>query len=276
MGKTCVCGAEALDIDADARTARVQDDHRSTRATCISIDGSTGEVFLGELPVVAPPVVTYLEDGLDAALARPTTRPGPGARRRPAAAPRRPHAAAAACGPTPTPPRTPARARRLGAEGIGLSRTEHMFLGDRRALIERADPGRRADAEREAALAALLPLQREDFVELLEAMDGLPVTIRLLDPPLHEFLPDRTELAVRVAVAKATGDADPTRRAPARRRRAAARVQPDARACAACGSGWSCRGSSPCRCARSRRPPRSASATAATRRWRSWCRSSGR
>ena len=83
-----------------------------------------------------------------------------------------------------------------------------MFLGERRMLVERlilAD----GPAEREAALAELLPMQREDFVGLLTAMDGLPTTIRLLDPPLHEFLPDRTELAVRVAVAKATGEPDP-------------------------------------------------------------------
>src|SRR5690606_52179 len=97
------------------------------------------------------------------------------------------------------------RARHLGAEGIGLCRTEHMFLGDRRPLIERvilAD----TDEERAAALDALRPLQRADFVDLLKAMDGLPTTIRLLDPPLHEFLPDRTEIAVRVAVAKERGE----------------------------------------------------------------------
>src|SRR5918994_5859730 len=97
-----------------------------------------------------------------------------------------------------------ARARRLGAQGIGLCRTEHMFLGDRRVLIERlvlAD----SVGVRDEALEALVPLQRGDFVELFEAMDGLPVTVRLLDPPLHEFLPDRTELSVKVAVAEATG-----------------------------------------------------------------------
>ena len=110
-----------------------------------------------------------------------------------------------------------------------------MFLGDRRALIERlilAD----SPEERDAALEALLPLQRDDFVELLEAMDGLPVTIRLLDPPLHEFLPDRTELTVKVArrqgsAARPTAEDDEA----AGRGGAAARVQPDARACAGCG-----------------------------------------
>jgi pyruvate,orthophosphate dikinase len=98
-----------------------------------------------------------------------------------------------------------ARARRFGAEGIGLCRTEHMFLGDRRQHVERlilAD----TDSERDAALEALRPLQRGDFEEIFEAMDGLPVTVRLLDPPLHEFLPDFTELSVRVALAEARGD----------------------------------------------------------------------
>ena len=94
------------------------------------------------------------------------------------------------------------RARDRGAEGIGLCRTEHQFLGERRAFIERLVLADAADAP--AALADLLPLQREDFVGLLEAMDGLPTTIRLIDPPLHEFLPDLTELAVRVA----TGEGD--------------------------------------------------------------------
>ncbi len=96
------------------------------------------------------------------------------------------------------------RARQLGAQGIGLCRTEHMFLGDRRALIERLILSDSTD-ERDAALDALLPLQRKDFIEILEEMDGLPVTIRLLDPPLHEFLPDMTTLSVRVALAEERG-----------------------------------------------------------------------
>src|SRR5690606_9255097 len=102
-------------------------------------------------------------------------------------------------------PEDAARARRMGAQGIGLCRTEHMFLGDRRPLVERlilADTGQ----EREEALAALLPLQREDFTGIFDALDGLPVTVRLLDPPLHEFLPDITGLSVRVAVAEARGE----------------------------------------------------------------------
>src|SRR5450755_2820038 len=93
-----------------------------------------------------------------------------------------------------------ARAVRFGAQGIGLTRTEHMFLGERRQLVERLILAE-DEAGRKAALDALEPLQRGDFVEILAAMDGLPVTIRLPDPPLHEFLPDLTELTVKVALA---------------------------------------------------------------------------
>jgi pyruvate,orthophosphate dikinase len=100
------------------------------------------------------------------------------------------------------------RARRMGAEGVGLCRTEHMFLGDRRELIERVILAE-STSERQEALAALQPPQTEDFVELLTAMDGLPTTIRLLDPPLHEFLPDRPDLMVKVALAEERGETDP-------------------------------------------------------------------
>ncbi|HEX5919950.1 MAG TPA: putative PEP-binding protein, partial [Nocardioides sp.] len=98
-------------------------------------------------------------------------------------------------------------ARRFGAQGIGLCRTEHMFLGERRELVEKLIVAQDEDGV-EAALAELLPLQRQDFTEILEAMDGLPVTIRLLDPPLHEFLPDLTELSVEVALAEERGQVD--------------------------------------------------------------------
>ena len=101
------------------------------------------------------------------------------------------------------------RARRFGAQGIGLCRTEHMFLGDRRKLVEDLILAE-SDDERQAALDALEPLQKEDFVGIFTAMDGLPVTVRLIDPPLHEFLPDLTELSVKVAVAEAKGE-DPGR-----------------------------------------------------------------
>ncbi|GEL18489.1 pyruvate, phosphate dikinase [Pseudonocardia asaccharolytica] len=203
MGRTCVCGAEEIDIDAEQRVLRVGD-VVIAEGDVVSIDGSTGEVFAGERPVVPSPVVTYLEHGLDTAvegldadaadLVRAVDR-----LLRHADETRRLAVRANA-----DTAEDAARARRLGAQGIGLCRTEHMFLGERRVLIERLVLAESADAHAEA-LAALLTLQRDDFLELLTAMDGLPTTIRLLDAPLHEFLPDRTELAVRVAVAEATG-----------------------------------------------------------------------
>ncbi|GAA3043076.1 pyruvate, phosphate dikinase [Pseudonocardia yunnanensis] len=204
MGRTCVCGAEAIDVDAAARTARVGD-IVVNEGDVIAIDGSTGEVFLGDVPVTTSPVATYLEEGLDTALSgadEETSELVQAVHRvlTHADATRRLGVRANADAGEDA-----ARARRLGAEGIGLCRTEHMFLGDRRALVERLILADTA-AARSAALEALTPKQRADFVELLEAMDGLPVTIRLLDPPLHEFLPDRTELSVRVAVARERGE----------------------------------------------------------------------
>jgi pyruvate,orthophosphate dikinase len=200
MGRTCVCGVEAIDVDAEARTARVGD-IVVNEGDVLAIDGTTGEVFLGEVPVTTSPVSTYLEDGLDAAMADADTETAElvNAVHRiltHADATRRLGVRANA-----DTSEDAARARRLGAQGIGLCRTEHMFLGERRMLIERLILADSA-ATRVAALEALTPLQRADFVELFAAMDGLPVTIRLLDPPLHEFLPDRTELSVRVAVGK--------------------------------------------------------------------------
>jgi len=200
MGKTCVVGAESLLIDEEARTARAGDGDFA-EGDVIAIDGSTGEVFLGDVPVVPSPVARYLDEGLDAAFAdadAETSELVTSVHRLLGHADdiRRLRVRTNAdIG------EDAARARNLGAEGVGLCRTEHMFLGDRRPLIERVILADSED-EREAAFEALRPLQRDDFVDLLEAMDGLPVTIRLLDPPLHEFLPDRTEIAVRVAVAR--------------------------------------------------------------------------
>ena len=211
MGKTCVCGAEKLDIDVVAkritlgRTVINEGDE-------ISIDGTTGEVFAGAMPVVPSPVATYIENGLEAALAGADTDDDAGTVDLVKAVDRllthADNVRRLAVRANADTQEDAARARSLGAQGIGLCRTEHMFLGDRRSLIERvilAESGQ----ERDDALAALLPLQRQDFRELLLAMDGLPVTIRLLDPPLHEFLPDRTELSVKVAVAEAKGETGP-------------------------------------------------------------------
>ncbi len=198
MGKTCVCGVEALDVDTKGRRFRAPGGITVEEGDVISIDGTSGQVFLGEVPVVDSPVVRYFEgdetavdDDLVAAVDR-IMRHADGARRMAVRA-------NADNGPDA------ARARRFGAQGVGLCRTEHMFLGERRALVEAlilAD----TDEARDEELTKLLPLQRADFVELFEAMDGLPVTIRLLDPPLHEFLPSMTDLSVRVAVAESRGE----------------------------------------------------------------------
>ncbi|GGY15069.1 pyruvate, phosphate dikinase [Streptomyces djakartensis] len=194
MGKVCVCGAEEITVDPQGRRLTVGE-VTLEEGTVVSVDGSDGAVYPGAAPLVDSAVMRYFETGaVPAGLVEAVA----GAMRR-ADGVRRLGVRANA-----DTPEDAARARRFGAEGIGLCRTEHMFLGDRRRLVE-AMILARTDAERERALDALLPLQRQDFTAILEAMDGLPVTIRLLDPPLHEFLPDRTELAVRLAAAEARG-----------------------------------------------------------------------
>ena len=203
MGKTCVCGADEIDVNVNAKVARIGE-LTINEGDMISIDGSTGAVFVGELAVVPSPVSNYLEHGVDHAVGmsdnetaelikavdRILTHADDVRRLR---------------------VRTNADnaedsrwARKLGAEGIGLCRTEHMFLGDRRVLIERVILAN-TDQERDDALNALLPMQQGDFEQILDAMNDLPVTIRLLDPPLHEFLPDRSELMVEVALGKERG-----------------------------------------------------------------------
>ncbi|MEZ5119731.1 MAG: pyruvate, phosphate dikinase [Candidatus Nanopelagicales bacterium] len=204
MGKTAVCGTETIEIDSAARTLTFPDGQRLVEGQVISIDGSTGEVFNGAVEVRPSPVVEYFDAGIDAALddADPHTaelvhavdrimRHADEARRLGVRA-------------NADTPEDAARGRRMGSQGIGLCRTEHMFLGDRKQYVEKLILAE-DEVEQEAALAALLPLQRKDFIRILEIMDGLPVTIRLIDPPLHEFLPDLTELSVRVAVAEEHG-----------------------------------------------------------------------
>ncbi|MDQ6848634.1 MAG: pyruvate, phosphate dikinase [Actinomycetota bacterium] len=198
MGKTCVCGAEQLDVNTKQRIVRGPNGVEINEGDVISIDGTSGDVFLGEVPVVDSPVVRYFEEGGldesdDLVMAVDRIMKHADGVRRMAVRANADNAEDAA------------RARRFGAQGIGLCRTEHMFLGERRQLVERlilAD----TDEEQATELKELLPMQREDFVAILEAMDGLPVTVRLLDPPLHEFLPDLTELSVRVAVAEERGE----------------------------------------------------------------------
>jgi pyruvate,orthophosphate dikinase len=197
MGKTCVCGAEELEIDVKGRQATGPGDVTIKEGDVISIDGTSGAVFLGEVAVVDSPVVQYFEGTLSASqgdeLVDAVDRLMSHAddRRRLAVRANADNGDDAA------------RARRFGAQGIGLCRTEHMFLGERRQYVEDLILAETKE-DRRAALDALEPLQKQDFKEIFEAMDGLPVTIRLIDPPLHEFLPDLTDLTVKVA----TGDAD--------------------------------------------------------------------
>ncbi|GMU77922.1 MAG: pyruvate, phosphate dikinase [Acidimicrobiia bacterium] len=175
MGTPAVCGAAELDIDLTARTFRVGDTV-VREGDVISINGTTGEVVVGPVPVITPEptgpfgIILGWADEFRTLGVRTNAD--------------LPHDARVA--------------REFGAEGIGLCRTEHMFLGDRLHLVQRyilADDR----AEEQAALAELAQFQRADFIGILEAMDGLPVTVRLLDPPLHEFLPDMEELIVREA-----------------------------------------------------------------------------
>jgi len=194
MGKTCVCGAEELEVDTAAKKFTAPGDVIVGEGDVISIDGTSGAVYLGKVPVVASNVVQYFEgelapdcDELVAAVHTIMTHAD--------AARRLGVRANADNGPDCE------RARRFGAGGVGLVRTEHMFLGERRQLVEDLILAAEDPRARQAALDALEPMQRGDFTEILAAMDGLPVTIRLIDPPLHEFLPDYTELSVRVAVA---------------------------------------------------------------------------
>ncbi|NJP66876.1 pyruvate, phosphate dikinase [Streptomyces sp. ventii] len=212
MGRTCVCGAEGIVVDADARRATVPGGGVIEEGDVLSVDGTDGSVHLGEVPVVPSTVVEYFENGGTPTGADPTTGEDPDDGRDDALvravdrlmrhADRRRVLGVRANADTG---RDARRAARFGAAGVGLCRTEHMFLGERRRLVERLVLAV-TDREREEVLAELLPLQRADFTELLAAMDGMPVTVRLLDPPLHEFLPDITELSVRVARAGDEGD----------------------------------------------------------------------
>jgi pyruvate, orthophosphate dikinase len=193
MGKTAVCGAEELEVDLAGRRLSTPGGIVISEGDVLSIDGSTGDVFLGEVPVTPSPVVQYFEGTRDAhsdELVAAVHRIMEHADSRRRLAVRANADTGEDC----------ARARRFGARGVGLVRTEHMFLGERRQLVERLILAE-TDDQRQDALDALEPLQRGDFLDIFTAMDSLPVTIRLIDPPLHEFLPDITELSVSVALA---------------------------------------------------------------------------
>ncbi len=171
MGKPCVCGVESLRIDLSARRFAVNGTTVS-EGDEISIDGSRGLVIRGSVPLVPP----QMTDDFAAVTAWADDARRLGVR---------------ANADTPEDAR---RAREFGAQGIGLCRTEHMFFGDERLPVMREMILARDETGRRAALDRLLPFQQSDFEGILEAMEGQPVTIRLLDPPLHEFLPDLDEV----------------------------------------------------------------------------------
>ncbi|HEY1627851.1 MAG TPA: pyruvate, phosphate dikinase [Streptosporangiaceae bacterium] len=196
MGKTCVCGADELNVDTKAQQFTTSAGITVSQGDMISIDGTSGIVYAGEVPVVSSEVVRYFEGDLHAHSdeADDLIRAVHAIMHHADEKRRLGVFANADTGPDC------ARARRFGAGGVGLVRTEHMFLGERRQLVENLILAKDEQGRTEA-LDALEPLQRGDFVEILDAMDGLPVTIRLIDPPLHEFLPDLTELTVKIALA---------------------------------------------------------------------------
>ena len=214
MGTTCVVGAEELVIDAEEGTMTIGDRVLTAEDT-ITIDGSTGEVFLGEVEVQDSPVTEYLLHGLEAGLA--AAGDDKGTRElvesvdrilEQADKVRRLDVRANADTPLDS-----ERAIEFGAQGIGLCRTEHMFLGDRRPLVERVILSAPGSTDRQEAFDALEELQKGDYLDMLKVMDGKPMTVRLIDPPLHEFLPDLTSLEVEAAVAKAAGEELPEERA---------------------------------------------------------------
>jgi len=197
-GIPAVCGADAIKIDVRSRTFSANGT-RVSEGDTITIDGFTGNVFVGELPMEE----SLLEKarGGDAAAREEKLWMAFEALMRHADERRRLRVRANA-----DTPEQSTNARERGAEGIGLCRTEHMFLGEERVEAVRTMIFAETEEEEAKAYDALAPLQREDFVGIFRAMDGLPVTVRLLDPPLHEFLPNQVDLAVEVALAEARGD----------------------------------------------------------------------
>jgi phosphoenolpyruvate-protein kinase (PTS system EI component) len=181
MGKSCVSGAGQLDIDYGQQQFSV-DGTVVTKGEWITVDGSTGRVFLGQVPTIQPELGTDFKELMTWADEFRTLRVRANA----------------------DTPRDSQVAREFGAEGVGLCRTEHMFFGDERLAAMRQMILADGVGAREKALEKLLPLQRKDFVGIFRAMSGLPVTIRLLDPPLHEFLPNMQELMEELSEMKLT------------------------------------------------------------------------
>jgi pyruvate, orthophosphate dikinase len=196
-GIPAVCGADAIKLRAEERAFTVNGT-RVAEGDVITIDGFTGNVYVGELPL-EPSVLEKARAGDPAAREQKIWKAFERLMVR-ADEVRRLRVRANADTPDQS-----TNARERGAEGIGLCRTEHMFLGEERVQAVRQMIFADTAAEEQVAYDALLPLQRGDFVAIFRAMSGLPVTVRLLDPPLHEFLPDQVELAVEVALAEERG-----------------------------------------------------------------------
>ncbi|WP_066160064.1 pyruvate, phosphate dikinase [Halalkalibacter krulwichiae] len=175
MGKACICGCEALNIDLKGKQFKVGE-VIVREGDVVTIDGSTGEIILGEIPMIEP----ELSDEFQLLLTWADEERKLGVRA------------------NADNPEDAKKAFNFGAGGIGLCRTEHMFMDANRIPVVQDMILAESSREREEALSKLLPMQQEDFEGIFEAMDGLPVTVRLLDPPLHEFLPDKEELLIEV------------------------------------------------------------------------------
>ena len=185
MGAPCVCGVEALKIDAEKKEAAIAGTDIVIReGDMISLDGTTGIVVLGAVDLVQPELTGDLDTILEWADEFRTLGVRANADN----------------------PADAKLSRDFGAQGIGLCRTEHMFLGDRKQIVADMILAEKGGEAYQAALDKLYDAQQGDYYEMLKAMDGLPVIIRLLDPPLHEFLPAPRDLAIQVAVAEAKGE----------------------------------------------------------------------
>ncbi len=201
LGRACVTGLRDLEIDVRERRIVLLNGLFLAEGDVVSVDGSTGEVCRGRRDVRPSPVAAALQ--ATTVLEAPATE-DPMAEavvRLLAHADLRRHLGVRANAETLADAKA---AKAFGAQGIGLARTEHMLLGDRRELVEKVV----TDSGRKEALATIEELTRHDFLEILQEMDGLPVVVRLLDPPLHEFLPDLVDLSTRVAVIEERGQHD--------------------------------------------------------------------
>lgn len=176
MGKCCVAGCGEADVDYNRETLRINS-YELKKGDVITLDGSTGEVFLGEVSTIPP----SLDDTFEKFMTVADKYRKMGVRT------------------NSDTPHDSEVARKFGAEGIGLCRTEHMFFGPERIDVVREMIVAENESDRRKALDKLLPMQKADFYSLFKVMIGLPVTIRLLDPPLHEFLPHTDEEVVELA-----------------------------------------------------------------------------